>query len=248
MDQTAVPLDFARMFLGDQPPLFLAEIAIRTLVIYGYTYLLLRWSGGRGIAQLSLVEFLLVIALGSAVGDAMFYPEVPLVHALLVVTLVVLINRVLDVAVANSSLAERLLIGRTVELVRDGVIRTDNLRRLHLGRNELFQAARESGIADLGAVRRAYLEASGRFSFFTESGGDPGLAVVPPWMVRPPRRALPGEARRQGEFYHCCACGAPDRGHHAALPEACGNCGHAEWAVTARNQSNQTRWQDARDR
>ena len=46
-------------------------------VIYAYSLLLIRWVGGRGIAQMSTVEFLLVIALGSAVGDAIFYPEVP---------------------------------------------------------------------------------------------------------------------------------------------------------------------------
>jgi uncharacterized membrane protein YcaP (DUF421 family) len=44
---------------------------------------LVRWVGGRGVAQLSLIEFLLVIAPGSAVGDALFYPEVPLLHAML---------------------------------------------------------------------------------------------------------------------------------------------------------------------
>ena len=43
---------------------------------------MLRWIGSRTIAQLSTVEFLLVIALGSAVGDSMFYAEVPLLHAL----------------------------------------------------------------------------------------------------------------------------------------------------------------------
>ena len=73
-----------RMFLGDEPPLFLIEILFRTLVIYAYTFILLRWLGSRTIGQLSTIEFLLVIALGSAVGDAMFYPDVPLVHALLV--------------------------------------------------------------------------------------------------------------------------------------------------------------------
>ncbi|MDP3264688.1 MAG: hypothetical protein U1E06_13565 [Tabrizicola sp.] len=51
---------------------------IRTLIIYAYSLLLIRWIGGRGVAQMSVVEFLLVVALGSAVGDAMFYGDVPL--------------------------------------------------------------------------------------------------------------------------------------------------------------------------
>lgn len=76
MDTAIVPFDLQRMLIGDAPPLFFLEILVRTLVIYAYTLLLLRWLGSRTIGQLSTVEFVLVIALGSAVGDAMFYPEV----------------------------------------------------------------------------------------------------------------------------------------------------------------------------
>ena len=54
------------MFLGDAPALFYAEILVRTVIIYGYTLLLIRWIGGRSVAQLSMVDTLLVIALGSA--------------------------------------------------------------------------------------------------------------------------------------------------------------------------------------
>ncbi len=88
MDQPPIPFDLARMFLGDAPPLFFLEILVRTLLIYGYTIVLIRWIGGRGVAQLSMVELLLVITLGSAVGDVTFYPDVPLLHAMAVITIV----------------------------------------------------------------------------------------------------------------------------------------------------------------
>ena len=74
MEDPIVPFDLMRMFFGTDPALFYLEIVFRTFVIYAYALLLIRWVGGRGIAQMSVVEFLLVIALGSAVGDAMFYP------------------------------------------------------------------------------------------------------------------------------------------------------------------------------
>ena len=86
MNEPVVPFDLMPMFFGTDPTLFYLEIVFRTCVIYIYALLLIRWVGGRGIAQMSTVEFLLVIALGSAVGDAMFYPEVPIFHAMLVIT------------------------------------------------------------------------------------------------------------------------------------------------------------------
>ena len=67
MEPGFVPFDLQRMFFGDYPPLFYAEVAFRVVVIYGYTLVLIRWIGGRGVAQLSMVELLLVIALGALV-------------------------------------------------------------------------------------------------------------------------------------------------------------------------------------
>src|SRR5690606_16984267 len=110
------------MFFGDESPLFLLEIVIRTSIIYVYTLVLLRWLGSRTIGQLSTVEFLLVIALGSAVGDAMFYPDVPLIHARLVITVVVVANKGLDFIGGRSMRAERLIDGNPIEAIRDGVV------------------------------------------------------------------------------------------------------------------------------
>ncbi|MGR3552412.1 DUF421 domain-containing protein, partial [Paracoccus sp. (in: a-proteobacteria)] len=120
MDQPVTPFDLQRMFLGEQPLLFYAEILVRTLIIYAYTLVMIRWIGGRGVAQLSMVEFVLVIALGSAVGDAMFYPDVPLLAAMLVITGVIGMNKVLDLLILRSDSAKHMIDGRAVALVHDG--------------------------------------------------------------------------------------------------------------------------------
>lgn len=83
------PFDWFRLFVSDTPPLFYLEIAFRTLVVFVWLIVLLRATGRRSLAQLSAIEFAIVIALGSAVGDPMFYPEVPLLHAMLVMATVV---------------------------------------------------------------------------------------------------------------------------------------------------------------
>ena len=45
-------IDWHRMFIGEEPPMFLLEIVIRTIVIYSYTLILLRLLGSRAIGQL----------------------------------------------------------------------------------------------------------------------------------------------------------------------------------------------------
>ncbi len=173
-------IDWQRMFLGDGPPEFLIEIVIRTCLIYGYALLLIRWIGGRGIGQMSVVEFLLVVALGSAVGDAMFYPDVPLVHAMLVITLVVGINKLIDIGMCTSPRIRRIFSGQTVTVVERGRINLGALRYSKVSREELFEGLRDKGIRNLGRIEYAFLETGGHFSVFRTKGPVTGLSIVPP--------------------------------------------------------------------
>ncbi len=207
MEDPVVPFDLVRMFLGTDPPLFYLEIAFRICVVYLYALVLIRWVGGRGIAQMSTVEFLLVIALGSAVGDAMFYPEVPILHAVLVITGVVVINKLLDAMIFRFRWFEKALDGRTAEIVRDGEIVGATMRQNNVGRSELFEGLREQGIRNLGELRAAYLESSGTFTVFHRAPPVPGLPVEPPWDVAPPPIVKSGEMVPAGTRLSCCLCG-----------------------------------------
>ena len=212
-------LDWQRMLIGDEPPFFLVEIVVRTVIVYVYALLLLRWLGSRTVGQLSTVEFLLVIALGSAVGDAMFYPDVPLVHALLVVTVVVLANKGLDILIARFKHAERALDGVPEEVMRDGVICKPFLSSTSMGTSELFQELRERGIEHLGQVAGAYVEADGALTVFRAKQPRPGLPIVPPWEIEKPKEA------REGTLA-CMRCGAV--AEHAGT---CGHCGNEHFTA-----------------
>ncbi|WP_444667595.1 DUF421 domain-containing protein [Cereibacter changlensis] len=202
MEDPVVPFDLARMFLGDEPPLFLLEIVFRTLVIYSYTLMLLRWVGGRSVAQLSIVEFLLVIALGSAVGDALFYPDVPLLHAMVVITVVVALDKLIDVLIRHYQPVKRIVDGVPVEIMRDGRILMPGLTERKIGPIELKEMLRLEGIENLGQVRRAYLEASGHLSVFRNDPVCPGLSIVPPFEITPPMPSVLAQPA-------CCRnCGA----------------------------------------
>lgn len=213
-------LDWQRMLWGDEPPLFLLEIVVRTVIVYLYALFLLRWLGSRTVGQLSTVEFLLVIALGSAVGDAMFYPEVPLLHALLVVTAVVFVNKGLDMLIARSQRAERIIDGIAEEVIRDGVICKSFLNSATLGTSELFQELRERGVEQLGQVAHAFVEADGALTVFKRDGEPrPGLSIVPPWEIEKPQEATEGTLA-------CMRCGGVTE-----QPGPCGHCGHTHFAA-----------------
>jgi len=222
VEQAIQAFDWTRIILGDEPPLFLLEIGFRTALIYIYALVLLRWLGSRTIGQLSTVEFLLVIALGSAVGDAMFYPDVPLAHALLVITIVVLANKLLDVVIARNAAAEEIIDGTPEEAVRDGAICRGFLKGNTLSDNELFQQLREKGIAQLGEVAHAYLETDGAITVFKAKDVRPGLPIMPPWDIEAPEEVKPMDA--DGPIT-CRKCGTIG----GARTMFCTYCNHDIW-------------------
>lgn len=217
------PLDWQRMFIGDTDPLFLLEIAIRTGIIFLWLLFLLRITGKRGLAQLSPIELAIVIGLGSAAGDPMFYPEVPLLHAMLVLALVVGLQRLLAHLIIHNEAVETFVEGIPVELVRDGVIVPGRLDHARLSREDLFEKLRAQQVRQLGQVQRAYFEQDGQLSVFLhspDSEAPPGLPLVPPWDLAWP---APPPAGYAGPVA-CLGCGAVQQGQ----PGAC-TCRKNQW-------------------
>ena len=209
MDQPIEVFDLQRMLFGNEPPLFLFEIAVRTLIVYAYTLLLLRWLGSRTVGQLSTVEFLLVIALGSAVGDAMFYPDVPLLHALAVVTVV----------------------------VENGVIHKDFLYNTALGVSELSQQLRHKGVEHLGQVAQAFVEADGVLTVYRAREERPGLPIVPPWEIVAPAKVRADEAAASRATLSCHRCGTTRNVDVGGTPGKCDYCDNDVWTPARTDQA-----------
>lgn len=217
-----IPFDLQRMLVGDGPPLFLLEIVVRVSVIWLWAILLLRWIGGRSVSQMSVLEFLLVIALGSAVGDPMFQPEVPLLHAMLVILLLVCADKALDHVMRRFARVKAFVDGPPTQVVRDGQILHDGAVARNFGASELMALLRLKDVRNLGEVEQAYVEASGQLSVFRFATPRLGLRIVPPVETRPlPLPSANGLA--------CCTrCGLVGRCVDAG---ACGGCGHDHWTV-----------------
>ena len=169
--ESIVPFDLARMFIGEHPPLFLLEVAFRTLIMYGYTLLAVRFLGKRGTGQLTAFDFIVVILLGSAAGDPMLYDDVPLVYGIIVITVVVVIERVLNAFTNRNIKLEEFIESTPTLLVKDGVIDIKALKDEEISHSELLMELREKGVRSIGEVERAYIEPSGRVSVFKFEAG-----------------------------------------------------------------------------
>ena len=218
--------DLRRMFLGDESLWFLAEVVFRTTFMFAYTLILVRITGKRGLGELSPFELLMVVALGSAVGDPMFYADVPLLHAMAVVTVIVLLQRCVAILVDHSEPIERFIESTSSRVAVDGVLDTETMHDEHFARDELFMLLREEGVEHLGQVKRAYLEPSGRISVWLYPNDEvrPGLPLIP---ATDPDYTEPIDARRsvpEPTELACCTCGTVRTATPGEVLGACTTC------------------------
>ncbi|GGJ40306.1 DUF421 domain-containing protein [Deinococcus roseus] len=222
--------DLKNIFLGkDLPPMFFLEIVFRTTVMYLYTLLLIRLLGKRGVRQLTFFEFALIIALGSAVGDVMFYPDVPLLHGMVVITVVSVIQYIFAVITEKNSKIERVLESSPRRMICDGRLELEAMHRERLSQNELYSWLRDDDISHLGEVHRAYLEPSGSLSVirFPRKKVRPGLLLIP--REDPDFQCFEDTAPQTGT-YACWECGNLSKKDKDAALDTC-ECGARSWTV-----------------
>jgi uncharacterized membrane protein YcaP (DUF421 family) len=209
MQETEYVFDLHRILLGKLPWFYLVEVFLRTTVIYVYALFVVRILGKRGMGQLAPFDFVIIIALGSAVGDPMFYPNVPLLHAMVAITAIVVFTRGLVHVSQRSRKVKDLISTTSTRLVCDGRLVLADMAQEGISRSELFEALRTGGIEHLGEVERAYLEPSGKISVFKASPGDtpPGIPVLPEVEEREVTFHHEGETVLTAGRYGCWRCG-----------------------------------------
>lgn len=223
------PFDWHRIFLGDVPALFYLEIAFRTLAMYVFALISLRLIGKRGLRQMSPFEFAVVIALGSAVGDPMLYPEVPLVFGFVVIATVVALERIVLSLVRRSPEFDHFVSGKASRLINRGCVDVDAIEAGTLDQEAFFAMLRTSGIEHLGQVKCAFVEQSGELSVFTfpPSEEQPGLPILPPSESDPDVDVATVNTVVEGHW-SCTRCGYTTEFDGVKLPP-CPVNGHPEW-------------------
>ncbi len=173
--------DWERIFIGDQPIIFFAELALRVFVIYIIALLLLRLAGKRSRQQITTIELLLLIALGSAVGDVMFYPSVAIIYTIVVMVAILLLQLIIEKLKHKFPRFDKFVDSKPRLIIKDGTFIEESLKIENLTKAEIYSSLRLEGIRNMGEVEYAYLEIPGKISVFKfEKGKEKdGYVLVP---------------------------------------------------------------------
>ncbi|MCE7058766.1 DUF421 domain-containing protein [Dyadobacter sp. CY343] len=219
-------LEWERVLLNELPPIFLVEVLVRSTVMFVFLLIALRITGKRGVRQLSIFETVIIIALGSAAGDPMFYEDVGILPALVVFATIILLYRVVTWLTGKSKFFEKLIEGKTVCLIHEGKFSTSEFKKETLAQDEFFSELRSKSIEHLGQIRKAYLEPSGEVSifFYQDQEVKYGLPLLPELYYKKSKTIL-------NAGYHSCGfCGHTEKlqpGTHK-----CEVCSRDEWVCS----------------
>ena len=226
-DQTIELFDMERLLIGEQIPYtFLFEVLVRTAIMFFAVLIILRLSGKRGIKQLSIFELAILISLGSAAGDPMFYQEVGLLPAILVFAVVITMYKGITFLTGRYEKVEAIIEGQPVKLIQKGKIIFPSFRKEALAYDELFSQLRQHNVTHLGQVESAYLETSGDMSIFYF----PDEKVIPGLPILPDIYDFPCEKFHAEIAYACKHCGEITR--ESPTSDPCIVCGEDEWLET----------------
>jgi uncharacterized membrane protein YcaP (DUF421 family) len=144
------------------------DIVLRATVIFFFLWLITRAVGRTTLGELSSFQLILFITMGDLVQQAVTQQDYSLTGAALAVGTFAVLTIALSWLDTRFPWLRPVTHGRPIVVIRSGEPQLSTLRELRLPEHDLWAAARQQGIADLGDVELAVLEVNGRLSFFTE--------------------------------------------------------------------------------
>jgi len=217
-------INWTQFLIGEENWEFLVEISLRTIIMYFIILLGLRLLGKRGVRQLSVFELVVIISLGSAAGDPMFYKEIGLMVPVVIFAVIVGAYRLTTYFMAKSKKFDDLVEGKAVYLIKEGVFSIGDFNKEGLAYDEFFSELRQQSISQLGQVKSAILETSGNISiyYYPDEEIKYGLPILPDLFEDCIKEI------KVPEKYACAYCGTVEQ-LMIIQAHKCVNCQHDQW-------------------
>lgn len=217
--------EWNRLLFNDLPIEFLFEVVFRTVIMFMVVLVTLRFTGKRGVKQLSVFEVVIVISLGSAAGDPMFYDDVGLIPAISVFLVIIMMYRCVTWLLGKSKRFENFIEGKVECIIEDGQFSIQTFEREDLAQDEFFAEMRLRSIEHLGQVRNAYMETNGAISLYFYEDEDVKYGLP----IRPQLFSLKSTVIQKSGIYACTFCANTQK--LDPTTGICTVCSRTEWVL-----------------
>src|SRR4051812_40821204 len=141
------------------------DIAIRSIFLFFFVYLLMRVLGRRELSSLEPFDMILLVVLGDAIQQGLTQDDYSVTGAMIVISTIGTLAVLTSYANFRLPWMRRFLDGQPIVVVQDGKVIEQNLRRERMTVDELEEEARTQQIASLEDVQWGVFEPSGKVSF-----------------------------------------------------------------------------------
>jgi len=223
---SSIMSDWHTLFLGaDNTWLFVLECAMRAVIMFVAVLFLFKLTGKREVRQFSVLELIVVIGLGSALGDAMIYTDSPILPSVVAMLVVLLCYWIMNKWMNHSRSLEKLIEGEVIRVFANGVVDTAALKKEGMTVHEFYGELRVHHVEQLGQVKSAYVEIDGELSVFFLPDEEVGYGLpIAPEFLRSQEGITDGQVA-------CCGCGTLKE--QPFLGMNCERCGAGRWVRTS---------------
>lgn len=152
------------------------RVALIGPLAYGTLVLFVRLSGKRTLAKLNAFDFVVTVAIGSTLATVLLSSDVSYAEGALALGLLVGLQYVVASASRRLPAVRRLVKSEPQVVMRNGQLLDDVLRKERLNAEEVHQALRQSGIAEMADVAAVVLETDGSLSILATA--EPGASAL----------------------------------------------------------------------
>lgn len=160
-------LDWENIFVPSTPIL---ETVLRGSIMYIALFLLMRLVLKRESGGVGVTDLLVVVLIADAAQNGMSgsYESIP--DGILLVAVILFWALAINWLGYHVPVIGRIVHPQPLELVRDGQMIRQNMRKELITREELLTQLREQGVDDVDKVKRACIEGNGQISVITTDG------------------------------------------------------------------------------
>src|SRR3954471_2895996 len=138
---------------------------LRALAMYGFLLFVVRLSGKRTLAEVTVFDFILLLVISEATQQAMTGNDFSVTNGVILVTTLVVLDRISDFFSSRSDRTDRVLNDLPLLLIDDGEIMQDRLKWSQVQEHDIMESARKDhGLERFDEIRYAVLERSGGIS------------------------------------------------------------------------------------
>lgn len=147
----------------------LLEIVGRSITVYIFMIIAVRFTGKKELSQLNTTDVILILLISNSVQNAMVGSDTSLIGGLCAAAVLFALNFILKKILFKSNSFRNIINQKPEILIHNGQMDFKNLSKLEITQDELEEAMREHGIEKIKEVKWDIFEIDGNISIISGS-------------------------------------------------------------------------------